>query len=71
LSLLGYGQDERMREAWRLLESKKDQTTGKYLSDGHSNTLWKPDRKGQPSKWISLYALLALKQCEGSPQPMC
>jgi len=65
LSLMGYGQDERMNEAWRQLASKRDEA-GRYISDGHSNTLFKPDRKGNQSKWITLYALLALKHKQGA-----
>jgi hypothetical protein len=65
LSMLGYGQNERMQEAWRQLEIKRDES-GKYISDGYSNTLFRPDKKGQPSKWVTLYALLALKHNLGS-----
>ena len=65
LSLMGYGEDERMNEAWRQLESKRDET-GRYISDGHFNSLFKPDRKGEQSKWITLYALLALKHKQGT-----
>jgi hypothetical protein len=60
LSVMGIGQNERLQEAWRQLEIKKDMS-GKYISDGYTNTLFRPDKKGQPSKWVSLYALLALK----------
>lgn len=60
LSVMGNGEDERMLEAWKKLSEKKDDC-GKYISDGHTNTLFKPDKKGQQSKWVTLYALLAIK----------
>jgi hypothetical protein len=60
LSVMGYGQDERVREAWRQLATKRDRS-GRYVSDGHSNTFLKLDKKGEPSKRVTLYALLALK----------
>lgn len=65
LSVMGYGQNEGMKEAWQELEKKRDET-GRYMSDGHSNTLFRPDKKGKASKWITLYALLALKHKESS-----
>lgn len=63
MSVMGYGQDKGMEKAWQELEKKRDDT-GRYIPDGHSNTLFRPDKKGKPSKWITLYALLALKHKE-------
>ena len=59
---LGYCNDKRLNEAWRILETKKT-TEGKYVLDG---TLTKPylpkEKVGQPSKWITFYSLLAEKK---------
>lgn len=60
LSRMGYGQDERLRPAWDILESKRDEA-GRTLLDWHPSTLFKPGDTGQPNKWVTLYACLAQK----------
>ena len=61
--VLGYGKDKKLKEAWNILESKKD-TDGKYILDGTLTKSYLPKTKekvGKPSKWITFYTLLAKK----------
>lgn len=62
LCALGYGDDDRLSEAWSILNNKTD-AEGKYVLNG---TLTKPylpkERVGKPSKWVTFYALLAQKE---------
>lgn len=61
---LGYGNDDRLNEAWELLENKKD-TDGKYLLNGTLTKSYLPkERVGKSSKWVTFYALLAEKERE-------
>lgn len=61
---LGYGSDERLSEAWRLLESKKN-SDGKYILNGTLTKSYLPkELAGKPSKWVTFYALLAQKERE-------
>lgn len=59
---LGFGNDERLTEAWNILYNKKDKD-GHYILSG---TLSKPylprERVGKPSKWVTFYVLLAEKE---------
>ena len=49
------------QEAWNLLSSKTD-PLGKVVLEGTlSNSYLPKERVGQPGKWPTLYALLALK----------
>ena len=58
---LGYGNDARLQDAWRLLEGKKNDA-GQYVLEGTLSKSYLPkERVGQPSKWVTLYALLAQK----------
>jgi hypothetical protein len=60
-SVLGAGNKLELKEAWRSMLQKKD-GEGKFILEG---TLAKPylpkERVGKPSKWVTLYALLAEK----------
>ncbi|MCL2708974.1 MAG: hypothetical protein FWF03_07670 [Defluviitaleaceae bacterium] len=59
---LGYGNDERLCEAWELLEGKRN-PEGKYLLGGTLTKSYLPkERVGAPGKWVTLYALLAKKE---------
>lgn len=65
LSKMGYGNDERLADAWKAMESRKS-ADGRYLLD------WTPaqspcgfGKRGEPSKWITLYCMLAEKYREG------
>jgi hypothetical protein len=61
LSILGYGKSPELAEAWDLLETKRDKD-GRYTLDWDPpRSHFKPDKRGQASKWVTLYAYLALK----------
>lgn len=58
---MGYGDEPALERAWALLENKKD-SSGRYILDwAPTNALFKPGKRGSPNKWITFYALLALK----------
>ena len=61
LSKMGYGKDERLRDAWKVLESRRD-SEGRYKLDWTpAQCLWKAGNRGEPNKWITLYCMLAEK----------
>lgn len=60
---MGYGADPRLRRAWQVLEDKKD-ADGRYILDRTQGQSYLKQEKGQPNKWITLYALLAHKHKE-------
>ena len=49
LSQMGYGQDERLRPAWDILASKRDEA-GRYILDWQPKARFDPGEKGQPNK---------------------
>lgn len=56
---LGYGQDARLEEAHALLASKRD-ALGCYALEGTLSKSYLPkERVGQPSRWVTFYALIA------------
>jgi hypothetical protein len=58
---LGYGNDERLQQAWNILNTKKNEE-GKYILDGTLTKSYLPKESvGKPSKWVTFYALLAEK----------
>jgi hypothetical protein len=60
-SVLGVGNEPELREAWELLQSKKD-SESKFLLEGTLAKSYLPrERIGKPSKWVTLYAMLAEK----------
>ena len=60
-SVLGYGNDSRLKAAWKLLEAKADKE-GKYILDGTLSKPYLPKEKtGKPSKWVTFYALMGKK----------
>ncbi len=64
LSSLGYGNTEEMKTVWEILESKRDRE-GKYILDWTPGQVYfKPDKKGEASKWTTFYALLSIKKKE-------
>jgi len=63
VSRMGYADDPRMGRACAQLEEKRD-PEGRYILDWHPQGYYKPGSKGQPSKWATLYAHLALKHRE-------
>ena len=61
---LGYGKDERLTEAWDLLEKHKDEA-GKYILKGTVTKSYLPktgEKEGKPSKWVTFYVLLAERE---------
>ena len=66
LSALGYGRRPELADAWRALEAKRD-SDGRYRLD--YTRIWhvphafpQLDSRGAPSKWATLYALMARKR---------
>ncbi|OGO04493.1 MAG: hypothetical protein A2Y60_06525 [Chloroflexi bacterium RBG_13_54_9] len=63
-SVLGAGSEPELKEAWELLQGKKDRE-GKSLLEGTLAKSYLPkERVGKPSKWVTLYAMLAEKYRE-------
>lgn len=61
LSRLGYGKRMETATAWDLL-AKKRGPDGRYVLDWTpAQALLKAGKRGKPSKWVTLYALRALK----------
>ena len=66
LSKMGYGRRAELDDAWRQLEGKRDEQ-GRYRLDWHPPSApLQPGPKGQASKWVTLYALLAQKYRESA-----
>jgi hypothetical protein len=62
--VLGYGNDKRLKEAWEIIETKRDDD-GKYILNGTLTKSYLPKEKvGRPSKWVTFYILLAKKYKE-------
>lgn len=61
ISVLGYGNDERLQEAWNILESFQDDTGKAILKRTLSKSYLPKERIEQPSKWVTFYTLLAQK----------
>ncbi len=63
LSVLGAANHPNCKNAWELLESKKD-GEGRYALDKSlSKPYFKVGKVGKPNKWVTLYILLANKYC--------
>lgn len=61
-SAIGYGNDERLQEAWGILGKQKDQL-GRVILKGTLTKSYLPkERIGKPSKWATFYTLLAEKE---------
>ena len=60
LSIMGYGRHPALGAAWAQLETKRD-PQGRYILDWSPPSYFSPGPKGQPNKWTTLYAHLALK----------
>lgn len=66
LSVMGYGQHPALEDAWARLATKRD-AQGRYVNEWYPTGIpFKPDVKGQPSKWVTVYAALALKAREAT-----
>ncbi len=67
LTALGYGGDARLRPALELLLSKRDKQGRWRMEYTYNGKMWvEIERKGEPSKWVTLRALRVLKTCGGS-----
>ena len=61
LSRMGYGRDERLEDAWNVMESRCD-AQGRYTLDmTPTQSPWKVGKPGEPNKWVTFYCLLAAK----------
>ncbi|MCE5257994.1 MAG: hypothetical protein LLG44_02920 [Chloroflexi bacterium] len=60
LSVMGYGADERLADAWMELD-KHRAADGAYILDWTPAKPWAAGVRGQPNEWVTLYALLAKK----------
>ena len=61
LSRMGYGGHPELDRAWALLEGKRTDQ-GRYILDWTpAQALLPGGKRGTPSKWVTFYALLALK----------
>jgi len=64
LCALGFGHDARLNEAWDLLKTYQDET-GKFVLKGTLTKSYLPKESvGKPSKWVTLYSLLAQNERE-------
>ena len=61
LSVMGYGAAPELSEAWDILRTKRNDD-GRYVLDWTPpRSYFKPGKRGEPTKWITLYAYLAMK----------
>jgi len=66
LSRMGFGKDPRLDSAWKLLAAKADPKGRFILEWTPTQSPWKVGKRGQPNKWMTLYALLAMQARESS-----
>ena len=59
LSRMGYGNHPALKDAWQHLESKRD-AEGHFRLDRSRLGIFNAGPNGQPNKWVTLYACLAL-----------
>jgi hypothetical protein len=61
LSKMGCGKDERLKDAWAVLDSRAG-TEGRFKLDWTPpQSPWKAGKRGESNKWVTLYCLLAKK----------
>lgn len=66
LSTLGYGADERLNAAYKLLLDKQYEKGHWLLEYSYNGKTWVDvEVKGKPSKWVTLRALRAIKRRTG------
>jgi hypothetical protein len=63
-SVLGAGNKPELKEAWELLDHKKDEEGKSPLEGTLAKSYLPKERVGKPSKWVTLYAMLAEKHRE-------
>lgn len=59
--MLGYREDERLKDAWAVLDSRMDAEGLFKLCWTPKQSPWKAGKEGEPNKWVTLYCLLAKK----------
>jgi len=64
LSRMGYAEHPALADAWKQLEAKRDDQ-GRYLLDRSLKATFNAGPDGQPNKWVTLYAYLALTHLSG------
>lgn len=65
---LGYGNDERLKEAWSILNNKRTHENKILLNGTLSKSYLPKERVGQPGKWVTFYTLLAEKEAVNNVQ---
>lgn len=65
LAALGFGDRPELVRAWALLEDKRGADGCYRLDWAPQRTLLRPGKRGEPSRWITFYALLAHKLRDG------
>ncbi|NTU78441.1 MAG: hypothetical protein HGA45_03415 [Chloroflexales bacterium] len=67
LVALGYGPDSRLAATYRWLLDKQDAEGRWKLENTLNGKMWSDiERKGQPSKWVTLRALRVIKAVEAT-----
>ena len=61
LSKMGYGNDERLQDAWSLMEKRADPSGFYRLDWTPSQSPWVVGKRGEEIKWITFYAAAARK----------
>lgn len=59
---LGCGNDERLTEAWSLLDSKKNEDNQVILEGTLTKSYLPKEQANKPGKWVTFYTLLAEKE---------
>jgi len=67
LSKLGYGQNEKLKKAWDLLDSRLDEDGRMNLGWTPTSCRWKIGKKGENNEWLTFYVHLARKYREIGP----
>jgi hypothetical protein len=64
LSKIGYGQNEKLKRAWDLLDSRLDVEGRMKLDWTPTKCIWKTGKKDEKNEWLTFYVLLAKKYRE-------
>lgn len=67
-SALGYGNDERLNEAWNFLHKHKDEDDKMILSQTLTKSYLPKEKVGKASKWVTFYTLLAEKEKDNAEE---
>jgi hypothetical protein len=71
LGKMGYGRDDRLAGAWRVLDGRRD-SSGRFTLDWTpAQCPWDVGRRGQPNKWVTLYSLLAENYRDAVQREFC